>query len=231
MKKSLIKTYFSAITLFSLLFIGVPSVSAAFPGPTEGIGQLINSLFSTISSIFTLSFLDSPDAKWGFFRFLLWILIFTILYLAGRIVFARLNAGNAVPGVIAAVMATGTIIVIPQSVIISIFQTYGIVLVTIIMMVAIAGLLYLVYAVINFNPPWLLHLVRLIAIILCWWITAEVLSMSTDMPTTQQNTITVPKTTQGNSNVPDLAKSFPVVEAGMIPWTLLTFNKKKKKVK
>jgi len=177
MKKIISKLLLATpLFLFSLL-AGIPSVLAAFPGPTEGIGGMINSIFLMISQIFTLSFLNSAEAKLGFFRFLLWVLVFTILYLASRIVFARFNAGNAVPGTISAVFATATMILTPQSVILAVFQTYGIVILTIIMMAAIIGLLYLVYGVMtNINPPWLLHMLRLVAILICWWITAEVIN-------------------------------------------------------
>ncbi|PIN81498.1 hypothetical protein COV13_00975 [Candidatus Woesearchaeota archaeon CG10_big_fil_rev_8_21_14_0_10_32_9] len=170
-KLSLVPAFLLAV------MVGLPSVLAAFPGPSEGIGGMLNSVFLMISQLFTLSFLDSAEAKLGFFRFLLWILVFSLLYFAGRIVFARFNQGNAVPGTIAAVLATTTMILTPQSVILAVFQTYGIVILTVIMMAAIIGLLYLVYGVMNnINPPWLLHMLRLVIIIICWWITAEVLN-------------------------------------------------------
>jgi len=177
MKKIISRISFVTSLFLVAILAGIPSVLAAFPGPSEGIGGMLNSIFLMISQLFTLSFLDSTEAKLGFFRFLLWILVFTILYFAGRIVFARFNQGNAVPGTVAAVLATTTMILTPQSVILAVFQTYGIIILTVIMMAAIIGVLYLVYGVMNnINPPWLLHMLRLVAIIVCWWITAEVLN-------------------------------------------------------
>lgn len=177
MNKALNKSTLLLPITFLISILGLPSVLAAFPGPSEGISQMLNGVFSMISSVFTLSFLDTPDAKLGFFRFLLWVLVFTIFQLAGRIVFARLNAGRAVPSIIAAVLATTTMVLTPQSVMLAVFQTYGIVVLTVIMFAVIGGVLYLTYGVMtNINPPWLLHMLRLVAILICWWITAEILN-------------------------------------------------------
>jgi hypothetical protein len=161
------------VLLAALLLVAVPFVMAAVEGPSSLI-DMIGDVFRMISQLFRMDWaMNDPSILLGFFRFLFWITIFTILFSAGSRV-AILNRRTA--GVIAAVIATASTILTPASVLFGVFETYTVIVLLIMVGIPIGGLMYLAYGVLPsiITNPRTLSLTRLFILIVAWYLASMV---------------------------------------------------------
>lgn len=174
----------SLLIALIVVLISVPIVAAAVPGPGafdfSFIIQFLQNIFKNIASLFSFGWLDSSNAV-GFFKFLLWIVIFTIFFAAGEILFARIYgrpAGAARRNAIllSIVLATATVILTPGSLVLTLFSSYASIIVWLLLLACIGAVIWVIYPGmrrVGVTGP-ALHLIRIAGLFLCWWILAVV---------------------------------------------------------
>ncbi|MGV8168878.1 MAG: hypothetical protein ACP5N3_02375 [Candidatus Nanoarchaeia archaeon] len=192
-KKKLLLITFSLmlIALFSgfVLASGFDPVDG--PGNTFGnIFTILTNVLSNIALVFNFSWLSGNVE--GFLRFIWWLLVFIVLFMGGTIAFGKIygTAGaktarrNA--AIIAALLATTTVIFTPLSLLLWLFSTYTTVLFFIFIGVAIGGVLAIVYPVLGKAfSGWPLRIARIIGILLCWAILATVTHYASELETSR----------------------------------------------
>lgn len=172
------------LIIFLLILMSIPIVAAAVPGPGtfnfNFVVDFIKNFFTSLASLFSFGWLDSSNAV-GFFKFLLWIVIFTVFYAAGEILFAKIygkSAGaarrNAI--IISLILATSTAILTPGSLVLSLFTSYASIIMFVLLGGAIGGIIWIIYpgmGRLGVTGP-ALHLIRIAGLFLCWWILATI---------------------------------------------------------
>lgn len=163
------------------LILSVSFVSAAVSGPSA-MGDILNNIFGWIAQFFTLGFLRGENLI-GFLRFLLWLTVFMILYGAGRVVFGRMYTGdnqhgtvNRNAGILAAVIATVTIIFIPNDLLTTLWESYAVIMIFLLLLVPVAGVFWFIYPGIGSltDNRRAVAVIRIIGLLLIWAILAKV---------------------------------------------------------
>ena len=171
------------ITTFLML---IPGVLGAVPGGAnvnismEGIFNMMKNVLSNISSLFGFNWMNPSDAV-GFLKFLLWILIFLIFFVVGQMLFGKIYQQGAGPtkryaAILAIIFATASVLLTPASLVVSMFSGYATVIMFILIGTVLVGIIWLIYpglARMGMTGP-LLHAVRIIGLLLCWWILAGI---------------------------------------------------------
>jgi hypothetical protein len=178
------------IILFLLLL--VPAFSyAALDGPQFlEMGSLFRNIVQVIAGFFMFGWLEGPE-RVGILQFFLWLTIFIVLYSAGQVVFGRMYGGgeqgqgpanrNAV--IVALLFATVTTLLTPPSLLLTLFDTYAAVMIFILFAVPVAGIFYIIYPLFGGllpNNPGGLRFVRIIGLLLIWWITSLISNYTDD---------------------------------------------------
>ena len=166
-------------TLFAFILKPVLAQSGdAVPTSIDGLLVFIQQVLVNLSTLFSLRWVDGYEL--AFLKMLLWILVFTILYFAGQVVFAKHKAPNS-PGkkislIVALIMATSTVLFIPDALLVSLFASYASVIVFVFMGVIIGTVIKIVYGdwlKTQFAGP-TLHVIRILGLILCWMILSTI---------------------------------------------------------
>ncbi len=171
------------VYLVSLLVLGVKPVMAAFSQSgfsAGGIIEMLGGVLGNISNLFLMDWIgDNAD---GFLKFLLWVLVFAILYTVGLIVFAKYSDGGSGPKrialVVSLVLATGTTLATPASLIAAVFASYATIIIFFLLGGSVALVVYVLYGSFlkETFPGTALHVIRIIGLILCWTILSIVTS-------------------------------------------------------
>jgi hypothetical protein len=164
----------TSVVLLSLI-LSVSLVSAAVSSPGSSMTNMLSKIFGGISQFFMLDFLAGNPI--GFLRFLLWLTVFMIFFGAGKAVFGRfypdspgMASRNA--GVIAAVIATVTILFTPPDVMATIFESYTVLVLFLLLGIPIGGFMWFAYVGVNnlTENERARAAVRIIALLLVWWL-------------------------------------------------------------
>ncbi len=134
---------------FSAIIAGfvLSAIPAFAQGTTGGLGSMSNFLETYLGYIFFDFNKISLVAFDIWMRVLLWLFLFSVLVWVGRRVFKdKDKPNNRVVNVVALVIATISVFMIPTRILLSIAQTYGIVAIFAFMALPIFGLIYLMYA-------------------------------------------------------------------------------------
>lgn len=162
------------------------TVVAALPftaaGPYEGpssLGDMLGTVFSEIANFFSMGWLEDESTRQGFLRFLLFITVFSVLYSAGIPVFKQIGPDKFAQrnaGIFSGVIATVTIIFTPMNLLIGIFSSYTAVILFILTIIPVGAVYYLIYPVAGnaISGQWALRIMRIIGLLLIWFILAEV---------------------------------------------------------
>lgn len=172
------RLYATILLLLTIITI-TPVVTA---GPYEGpasIGDMLGSVFNNLAQFFSMGWLEDEDSRGGLLRFLLFITVFTVLYSAGIPLFKQVGPEKYAQrnaGVFSGVIATITIIFTPMSLLNGIFASYAAVVLFILMVIPVGAVYYLVYPVAGgaISNQWALRIMRIIGLLLIWFILAEV---------------------------------------------------------
>ncbi len=164
--------------LTTMLILSVKPVMAAVSGPSFNVGSIFDMLGTVlgyISSLFGMGWLAGNEE--GFFKFLLWLLVFIIFFMVGQIVFARYGGDDKstkkYATIISIILATTTTLLTPIALVISLFSMYATVIVLLFMIVILVAIIKLIYG--EWLPKligegFLLHFARLFGLYLCWLI-------------------------------------------------------------
>lgn len=87
------------------------SASMVYANQFDGIIDVINDVFELIGSVFTLPLFSTPQLALGFFLFLLWVMLVSILVIAIKYV-PGLSGHQRQQKIIAVIIATMTIVMI-----------------------------------------------------------------------------------------------------------------------
>ena len=165
-----------------LLFIIKP-VLAAVPGPSM-VGNplqyainLIQTVLYNLATLFGMNWVAGNEV--AFMKMLMWILVFTLFYFAGQVVFSKGGAaksGKKIALIVALVLATSTAILTPGELVVAMFSSYATLVMFIFMGASLGSVIWLIYG------KWLkgivsgpmLHVVRIFGLLLCWWILATI---------------------------------------------------------
>jgi hypothetical protein len=140
-----------------LFFLGIPFVSA-FTNPAEQV-------FVNIASFFNFEvFAHDPRLQVGLLRFLLWIMLFSILFWSGTKFAFKGDDGRKTAGVVAAIMSLISVIFMPENAIIGIGVTYATVIFAILVVGIAALAIYLAFA--KLKGEWYLDLFGVLILLL-----------------------------------------------------------------
>lgn len=170
--------------LILLLLVVLPLFATAQvrvdgPGATfdRSLG-LVSDVFTMISKFFAMDWLfnGNPQNIIGFFRFMVWLTIFTILQITGQNTVAKMfeEGGKRMVTVVAIVIATITIILVPMEVIFGWGQAVSVIMMLVLIGFPIVGLIYLAYSpdmLDSILEGWALRLTRIVIILICWELT------------------------------------------------------------
>ena len=142
-----LKQRFLLIVSFLFAFALFPNAAyAESQNSLSGVAETIEELFGFIPNIITLEKLLGEDAAAMFWaRFLLWVLLFAAFYYGGSFAFKVEGKVNTrIAGTVAFVFATISALLIPDKIIIGIFQSYGLLSAIIIWFVPVIAGFFLV---------------------------------------------------------------------------------------
>jgi len=171
-----------ASTVLLALILSVSLVTAAVSGPAASITGILENVFTWISEFFSLKFLNNGNII-GFLRFLLWITAFMLFYGAGRVVFGKMYQGNGEhgtinrnAGILAAVIATVTIIFIPNDLLTTLWESYAVIVIFLFLLVPIAAVLWFIYPGIGSltDNQRAVATIRILGLLLIWYILSKV---------------------------------------------------------
>ncbi|MFW6310916.1 MAG: hypothetical protein ACOC1K_01645 [Nanoarchaeota archaeon] len=164
--------------LTTILLFAMKPVMAAVPSPSFNVGGIfdfLGTILGYISSLFGMGWLAGNEE--GFFKFLLWILVFIIFFMVGQIVFAKYGddakSAKKYATIISIILATTTTLLTPIDLVISLFSMYATVIILLFMVVIIFAIVKLIYGKWLsdlIGTGFLLHLARLFGLYLCWLI-------------------------------------------------------------
>ena len=157
------KVFFLSYLVFAMgLFSNF--VSAAEPtSGLEGAFGTIRNLFGFLPDVINLEKLVGGDAAAVFWaKFLVWLLLFAILYF-GTTAIPRLADNKRIATVIALVISLMAALLIPNAIVINIFQTYGLVAGILLWFIPLGFMFYLNHVI---QVRWLRVLVLLLALII-----------------------------------------------------------------
>lgn len=131
------------IMCFFLFNIILPSSIAAEEGPIESVFKIIMEFFSFIPEKLTPESISAGGVGEFYARFILWILVFSVLYFAASNIPGLKDAGRGVQITIPLVLAIISVVLIPRSIILNIFITYSVVGALFVWALPLIGLWYL----------------------------------------------------------------------------------------
>jgi hypothetical protein len=150
--------------------LAIPLAHAAIASPIDTIGNV----FSMISQFFSLDWLIKNNQHLvGFLKFLLWITVFSIFFIGG----SRVPViGRRLAGILSAVIATITIIFTPNTVMFSLWESYTVVVLFVLIGIPVGGFLYLAYGILPgaISNRQGLAAARIFIFLLCWMLAFSV---------------------------------------------------------
>ena len=154
------------IYLLVIAFFISPVLAQQFGGGSgfNNLGSLLGDVFRNISTLYMMDWVEGNTI--GFARFLLWILVFSIFHFVGIRVFQSKEtsafSGKKLSLIVSLVIATSTILFIPNSMIESLFRSQA----TLVMFIPVGFILYFIYSkkAKDWFPGAMLHFVRLIGL-------------------------------------------------------------------
>jgi hypothetical protein len=173
-----------------MLFLAPIAVHAAVGAPALDLTEIssvfafLGSVVAIVGNFVSLNWLGQDvQSKLNFLRVLLWLLVFMVFFVGGNIMFGKMYKGqegqakkNSI--IVAIIVATSTVIFIPNDVLGTLFSLYATLGVLVAFGVVVGMILYFVY--IQLDPknvsPFIVHLLRALALILTWWILYKVSS-------------------------------------------------------
>ena len=136
------KKVFLLISFVVMISLFASSVSAQEEGGLAGVAETIEKLFGFLPNVITLEKLIGQEAAAMFWaKFLLWLLLFSVVYFGAGFVF---KDNKNVATVVAIVIALMSALLIPNVFVINIFQSYGLVAAFLIWFVPVIAGFYLV---------------------------------------------------------------------------------------
>ena len=163
------KKVFLLISFVVMISLFASSVSAQEEGGLAGVAETIEKLFGFLPNVITLEKLIGQEAAAMFWaKFLLWLLLFSVVYFGAGFVF---KDNKNVATVVAIVIALMGALMIPYTMLVSIFQTYGLLAGIIIWVVPVAAGMYIAHQV---TVPFVKALIYGAAAWILWSINATV---------------------------------------------------------
>ncbi len=168
-----------------MLFLVPAVVHAAINGPSldtkdiAGIFGFLGSIVAIIGNFLSLNWLGSDtQSRLNFLRALLWLLVFMVFFVSGNIAFGKIYKEQAkkTSVIVAIIVATSTVIFIPADLLGTLYALYSTLGILVAFGVVIGAILYFVYG--QLDPqnvsPFVVHLLRALALILTWFIIAKI---------------------------------------------------------
>lgn len=167
--------------LSALLMVGIKPVLAAVQGPSfslESVFIMVQDILGYASTLFGMTWVQGNEA--GFMKLLLWVLVFTILFAVGNLVFAKMASpgfpAKRISLIVALVLATSTALLTPNDLVVAMFSSYATLVMFVFMAAVLGAVIWLVYgnylkAIVS-GPA--LHVIRILGLLLCWWILATI---------------------------------------------------------
>ncbi len=103
-KKLLIVTFFVVVMLLSTI-----NFVQAQENQFQDVTDLLKDVVMMFSAVFSLDYLDTPQKAFGFLMFMMWLLIFTVMYIGATTAFKG-RANNRQVMVICLVIATMSVV-------------------------------------------------------------------------------------------------------------------------
>ncbi|MFP4568076.1 MAG: hypothetical protein ACLFN8_03965 [Candidatus Woesearchaeota archaeon] len=169
-----------------LLLITITPALAQVQGP--GIpflqgdwSEAVGGVLKNVTNILSFSWIKTGDDLKPFLKALFWVLVFTVIYVAGRVAFSAHQStsganANKIAIVIAFVFASASTVLVPGEMLVAMFTAYA----SVIIFIAIGAVIFAVIKIIY--GDWLkthlsgasLHFTRAFGLVLCWWILSTI---------------------------------------------------------
>ena len=133
------KRFSNSLIFFLLSILGINYVSAVTIAPLELITN-------NIAKFFNFEVFTSETMQLGFLRFLLWILIFSILFWSGSRFVFKGDEGRKTAGFVAAIMGLIGVVFMPANAVMGIGTAYSAVFFTLLTVGLGGGAIYIAFA-------------------------------------------------------------------------------------